>query len=66
MSDGCELDASKGRTRTGHTCTDALDGDCLWVLGGGRKRLLGRVKRRVEKSVNECGLSEAGFALDGG
>lgn len=48
----------------GRTCTDALDGDCLWAVGGGRERLLGRVKGRVKESVDECGLSEAGFALE--
>lgn len=59
------MNARKGRVWSGHTCTDALDGDSLWTVGGGRERLLGRVKRRVEESVNKCRLSEAGFALEG-
>ena len=59
----CGLNARRGRTRTGQTCSNALYGDRLWTLVGGRKRLLGRVKRRVEEGVNERGFSEARFAL---
>jgi len=50
----------------GQTCSNALDSNRLWTLVGGRQRLLGRVKRRVEEGVNEGGLAEAGFALEGG
>ena len=47
----------------GQTCSNALDGDRLGALVGGRKRLLGRVKRHdVEEGVDEHGLSEARFA----
>lgn len=52
--------------RDGQTCSNALDGDRLWTLVGGRQRLLGRVKRRVEEGVNEGRLAKAGFALEGG
>jgi hypothetical protein len=45
------------------TCADALDGNGLGFLGAGGKRLLWLVKSSIEKGIDKCGFSEAGFAL---
>ena len=64
MSDGMHLNGKRRKKkREQRTCTDAFNGDCLWMLSGGGERLFGRVERGVEESVNERRLSEARFAL---
>jgi hypothetical protein len=46
--------------------TDGLDGDGLWDdVEAGAFALTGRVERGVEESVDQGGLSEAGFAYNG-
>jgi hypothetical protein len=47
-------------------CTDGLDGDGLWDdVEAGAFALTGRIEGGVEESVDQGGLSEAGFTYTG-